>query len=436
MRKKLSYNILTLLLLCSLTAGSQNIRFTHLWNHTDISFDLNQLYNYNNYEHNRWGAGFNLTTPLHYDTRYGTNFQNLFYASVNVGYGTGDQAWKYGADLQLRFPRYIFRQFSVSFHHDLEKIGGHSFKAYNILNTTENSTYFSSRYSAIDRLAAGIQLDLPGKSFLSAEYRHSGERLLFNAVNLLYPAKYEEDAQPKNYFDEAHLSLTYGDDWLFDLLLGKVHIKGAGPLGGNESYNSFWRLVAQYSHTFSFKDKGGSFSLFAQAGTTGSSDVPISRRFDISGTGGTFYYFRNTLLTVRPNTFMADGFFQGSLSYCFGFNLWNLKRSKPRPFLQLNALWGMLYGKDEKIYDLQSGQLIGMNPTYAGLPSAIRLDAPTEGLLEPVVGFENLIRWGVLDIGVAAAYQLTPKNAFYHLDNFLDKFAVMCIAKLVFEYDL
>ncbi len=436
MSKKLSYSLLSLLLAISVTAGSQNIRFTHLWNRTNISFDLNQLYNYNNYEHNRWGGGFNLSTPLHYDSRYGTNFQNLFYAAVNAGYGTGDHAWKYGADIQLRFPRYIFRRLTLGFHHDIEKSGSHSFSTYNILNTIDNSTYFSSHYSGIDRLTTGLQLDLPGKSFLTLEYRHSGERLLFNAVNLLYPAKFEADAMPKNYYDEAHVTLAYGNDWLFDFLYGKVHIKGAGPLGDRESYDDFWRLVAQYSHTFSFKGKGGSLLLFAQAGTTGFDDTPITRRFDISGTGSTFYYFRNTLLTVRPNTFMADGFLQSSLTYFFGFTLWDLKRSKPRPFLQLNALWGTLYGKEEKIYDLQSGQLIGSDPAYAGLPTAIRLTAPDQGLLEPVVGLENLIHWGLLDLGVAAAYQVTPKDVSYHLDNFWDKFAVMCIAKLVFEYNL
>ncbi len=58
-------------------------------------------------------------------------------------------------------------------------------------------------------------------------------------------------------------------------------------------------------------------------------------------------------------------------------------------------------------------------------------NAPLDGLLEPCIGIDKLLHWGVLDLGVAAAYQMTPKKTSYHLDNFLDKFAVMCVAKLI-----
>lgn len=430
MRKVFKIKILIIILALPVIGSAQNLRLSHLWSRTTVCFDLNQLYNYNIYEGNRWGAGFNITTPLHFDERYGYDFQNHLYAAANIGWGTGDEAWKWGVDAALRFPRYVFRGVYASYHHDIERIGNHSFISYNIFNTFDNSSYFSSRYSGIDRLTAGIQLDLPGKSFLSLEYRHSAERLLFNSVGPLYPAKYDDEAMPKNYFDEAHVTLSYGKDWLLDLLFGKVQLNGCGPAGDIQLNDHFWRLLMQYSHSFEFKGKWGSLSVFAQAGTTGLEDSPISRRFDLSGAGGSIYYFRNTLLTVRPNTFMADGFLLGSLCYNFGIPLWSLRISKPRPFVQLNAMWGMLYGKNEKIYDIQSGHLIGEDPSYAGLPTAIRLTAPDDGLLEPVVGLDGLLEWGALDVGVAAALQLTPQKAIYHSDNFSDIFSVMAIVKL------
>ena len=67
--------------------------------------------------------------------------------------------------------------------------------------------------------------------------------------------------------------------------------------------------------------------------------------------------------------------------------------------------------------------------TYAGL----LLHAPVDGLIEPCLGIDGIVRWGLLDLGVAAAYQMTFKNSYYHIDNFYDKFAVMVIAKLVID---
>lgn len=439
MRKKLSYSIIALLLLSGAPLRSQNIRFTHLWNHTNISFDLNQLYNYNLYEQNRWGGGFNLTTPLHYDSRYGIDFQNLLSATIYGAYGTGDHAWKYGGGAELRFPRSLIRSVGLNYRHDLDMAGRHSFDSYNILNTTDNSTYFSSRYSMVDRLTAGLTVKLPGKNYLTAEYRHSGERLLFNATNLMYPAIYDADALAKSYYDEAHLRLDYGDHWRFDLLAGHGKYNDCGPFGGITKAGNFWRLVAQYQVAKTFSGNKGSVNFFAQGGTTGGANTPLSRRFDLSGTGSSFYYFNNTLLTVRPNTFMADAFLFCSFSYTMAKPLWNLNISHPTPFVQLNAVWGTLYGDHvvdgSGIYELMSGNAIASNEfaSYNGLPSAFMLTAPSQGLLEPVVGLDKLLRWGVLDLGVAAAYQLTPKNAPYHLDNFLDKFSVMCIAKLVLD---
>ena len=94
----------TCLLISVLMSGStlvaQNaLRLSHLWSRTNVSFDLNRLYNYNIYERNRWGAGFFLETPLKYDTRYGTLFQNTFYGDIYGAYGTGDRALKGGGSL-------------------------------------------------------------------------------------------------------------------------------------------------------------------------------------------------------------------------------------------------------------------------------------------------------------------------------------------------
>lgn len=428
MRKNLAYSLLALLISFSLSGRSQNIRFSHLWNHTDVGFNLNRLYNYNNYEHNRWGAGFYLITPLKYDSRYGTNFQNSFIADVYAGYGTGDHAWKYGGSAGLSFPRYIFQFLSVFYQHDLLRVGSHSFDEYNILNTSDNNSYFSSHYCGVDLISVNTKLDLPGPAVLWLGFTHSRERYLFNASNLLFPSIYDADALPYDTFDEAGLDLYWGDHWKFALMDG---IRSATD---NEPKANYFRLLAQYNNKLNLKNSHGQLSFFAQGGFV-SENAPISRRFDLGGTGGGNYFFNNTFLTVRPNTFLADIFTLASIRYTAGRSLWKSSFSEPRLFLQLNAMWGMLYGKyvvdGTGIYNLLTGM-----PTVANQPNAIAFTAPYGGVLEPVAGFDKLLHLGLLDFGVAAAYQITPRNVSYHSNNFFDKFSVMCVAKLVFEYNL
>ena len=412
---------LTICILLGFTAfighcNAQSIRLTSYRSQTNITLDLNRAYNYNNYERNRWGMGIDLIQPLKYDKRYGTLFQNAFLGSAYVGYGTGDHAWKYGGSVGFIFPRAVFRGFDVFYQHDLLRVGSHSFDNYNIFNTTDNSSYFSSRYAGVDCISAHTQIDIPGPAMLHIGYTHSHERLLFDATGLLYPSIYDDDAMPYQTFDEAGFDLYWGDHWKLGVLAGVTDGDGT---------KRYARVLAQYSNRFDFGDKAGSLRLFAQGGSVATDNTPLSRRFDIGGTGGGFYYFNNTFLTIRPNTFMADAFALASIRYTSGWSLWKTTVSEPHPFVQLNALWGVLYGKSV-VDGTGTYALYGTEPT-----KYIALTAPFAGLLEPCIGIDGLLRWGMLDLGVAAAYQLTPKNSYYHLDNFLDKFAVMCVAKLI-----
>ena len=427
----------TCLLISVLMSGStlvaQNaLRLSHLWSRTNVSFDLNRLYNYNIYERNRWGAGFFLETPLKYDTRYGTLFQNTFYGDIYGAYGTGDRALKGGGSLQLRFPRYMLQRISVGYMHDIERVGRHDFNSYNIVNTYENSSYFSSHYSAIDRLEASVRVDLPGPTAFAFAYRHSAERMLFDAHGLLFPSIDEADALPRIKYDELLLQMDWGKHLKFEILAGRWNPYDATLAEGDRRY---LHLFGQYANRLTLPNNHGVVSLYAQGGTTATGHTPLSRRFDISGAGITRYYFNNTFLTVRPNSFMADGYVTLHLGYAMSRPLWNARLSKPTPFVQVGAMWGTLYG-DDVTDGTGNYHLLTGAPVDSGDPYAIAIRAPYQGLLEPAIGIDNLFRWGMLDLGVAAAYQLTPKNSAYHLDNFSDKFSVMLVAKLVFEYNI
>lgn len=415
------------LLVCGSVAG-QTIRFTHVWNHTDFGMDLNYLYNYNIYEHNRWGAGLYLSTPLKYDTRYGTQFQNSFFAHVYAGYGTGDKAWKYGASAGLSFPRNIFRRMSVCYQHDLLRVGSHSFDEYNILNTSNNSSYFSSHYCGTDRIAANALFDIPGPGVIWLDYNYSRERYLFDATGLIFPAI--EDTYNLRYdtYNEIGIDLYWGNHWKFGLLTDLRREDKNAHLYNFLPGIHYLRFLAQYSNPITLNDKGARLSLFAQAGIV-SDNAPLSRRFDLGGTGGGRYYFNNTFLTVRPNTFMADAFALVCIRYTTGFSLWKSTLSSPHPFVQLNTMWGFLYGKDV----VNGTKIVTLAYTQQDNQVNISITAPYAGLLEPGIGIDQLLHWGVLDMGVAAAYQLTKKNSPYHLDNFFNKFAVILVAELAIK---
>lgn len=428
MYKKLYIFLLSFILLFVDDVASQKLNIEHTFGHTSVGFDLNSLYNYNIYEHHRWGAGFDIITPIKYDTRYGSLFQNSIAANAYFAYGTGDEAGKYGGSIELLFPRAVFRSIGIAYQHDLQRIGSHSFNEYNLLNTSDNSTYLSSRYVGMDRIAAKTKIDPSGPSILFIEYIHSRERYLFDATRLLYPSINDNDAMPYSIYNEIFIKLYYGDHWKFSLLTNvTASDDNVFRINSNPLFSlDYVRFLSEYSNTISFTNSLQQLSLFAQCGFI-LGDAPFSRRFDLSGTGGCFYYFNNTFLTVPPNTFLSDAFVLASIRYTAGISLWKSTISEPHPFLQLSAVWGMINGKNV-IDGTGSFYLEGSKP-----PQQIALTAPNKGLLEPCIGIDKLLRWGVVDLGIATAYQLAPKNSSYHIDNFWDKFAVMLIAKLIIQ---
>lgn len=436
MHKHLYISLLLGFLLLAGVAEAQNLRLNHIDRSTHVNFDLSRLYNYNVYERNRWGLGFNVSAPIQHDKRYGTDFQNLVFGEVYGAWGSGDHGWKYGATAGLLFPRHLFRGFYVGYMHDVEMAGQHSFATYNLLNTVENSTYSSSRYSELSRLFANMQLHLPGKSDLTLSYRHSAERLLFDENGLLYPYRYGGDALPLNDYDEMELRLQWNKHWTLDLLGGVYDARGCGDGTLRRDNLSYMRLLAQYSRNIKI-DSVGTWRLFCQAGSTLDQNTPVSRRFDLSGTGNSYYYFRNSLLTVRPNTFMADAFVQAGVSFTMAKPLWNTKLSKPLPFAQLNAVWGGLWNGRKLVgtglYELQSGMRLNSGNDCQTGGQYIEFVAPDHGLIEPAIGVNNLIRWKLLDIGGAVAYQLTPGSALYHRTAFTDNLALLFIATLIID---
>lgn len=434
MRKKLY--ICLLFILFSLTKGavSQSLFLTRSFGHTTIGFDINSLYNYNIYEGHRVGGSAFVSFPVKNDKRYGSDFQNNFNITGYGAYGLTDKAWKYGGEVEFRMPCNTFRNAFVGFNHDIEIVGQHNFSTYQLLNTISNSGYFSSRFSSIDRLSIGFTLALPHAMSLMTKYRHSREMLLFSSSTLLYPSIFVDEALTPSSFDEVNLRLSLLPSSsskrgraIVDIIAGY-----ATPHEDGASSTLFCRLVAQYEHSFHLGTNNNPLTLFSQAGSTILPNTPVSRRFNISGSGGSYYYFNNSFLTVRPNAFMTDIFVILKAHYALSKPLWTLSFSKPKPFIQAAGLWGALrtdksFGECAT-FDLITGQFT--SPDIMPTHETIMLFAPFQGLAEFAAGIEDLIRWNLIDVGAAVAYKITSKKALYYSDNIFGNLAVMVVAKL------
>ena len=403
----------TLVLIISISvrfdAYSQNIRLTPQKCRTQVCADANRLYNFNRYEGNRWGLGLNTTTPFKADQNMPSDDQRKFYTEVYGAYGVNDQAFKGGGSLRLLNPLCTAKQWHIHAMHDVEQAASRSLKEYNLLTTAYNTSYLSSLYSMVDRVGGGVTLSGNTLS-LMIEGRYSREKMLFDNTHLLYPSVNADDAANPytqgRHYAELHATATSEGGWVVDLLAGHTV----------EQEHLYGRLLAQYCHSFSWV-KAGELRLFAQGGMT-TIATPYTRMFDLSGTAFSRYYFNHTFLTVRPNTFMVNEFTHLCIGYCSPA-LWTSKISNPRVFVQINAAAGW-----------EAARAADNTP---GVCSHIGIDsldayAPTDGIAEPQIGIERLLRWGVLDIGMAAAYQLTPDNAYYHTADTRDRWTLVVVA--------
>lgn len=392
--------------------NAQDVQLSHLRSTTRINLDLNKVWNYNIYEHSRWGVGLNVSMPFPADSAKNYFEQRKLYAEAYGGYGTRDHGWKYGAKAQVQRPRSYFDNVELGYRHDLERAGGHSFNTYDIFGTMNNSGYFSDRYSAIDRIHFGFGHSGRRNGFF-VEGRLSQERHLFDNNALLYPLREDADKDNPAYAEayriaELHVCDVWKKDLTVDITLGNARLKGGSQ--------PFVRLVGQYAHTYKL-DGDAKTEVYLQGGYA-SSTAPLSRQFDLGGTAFGLYFFNHTFLTVRPNTFMANTFVHACATYRSPA-LYKTRISYPCVIAQLNAMWGT--------------QTTGMRFLQQTVVDGVGISAPTQSVLEPTLGLDKVIKWGILDIGVAAAYQITPASAPYHLTEPKDCLAIVGIATLVFE---
>lgn len=400
--KRARHLLLTVLLLPSTVAWGQYIPLYTSQNGASLQFNLDRLWSYNLYEHSRWGGGLKWTlAPRRVDGSQ-VSFDGY------VGYGVQDRQWKGGIGNEIRDGRspYGLVQY-ITVGRDYVSAGSRHMAVGSITDPASLAAFMSRRMYDRAGLVWGYRWRVRGVEHCIDATLFAGSRM-FDNERLLY--RVQGDTLPEA--DGAVLR------WMLRLPQGFTSQLEVGGMWPEASFVT--RLLAQYERTLKLSPV--ELSIYAQGGIT-PPRTSYLYMFDLGGTFGAPLYFRNSLLTARPNEFTANAFAFLSLHLRPEDPLWYWWSSfasigtSPKPFVALHAAWGWLWGQDA------DGQL-----TWEGLD----LQAPHHGLVEALAGVDGLIRWGAVDWGIAAGYRLTPAGVPYHRTETNDNLVLLITADLIF----
>lgn len=385
------------LLAPTLHAGAQGIRLTKIDAPSALYLDAENAVNYNMYEHWRYKLNATWVYPNE-NSKLAKSSKNQFRAKGYWAYTTGDEDFKYGISSTLKRPK---ASFSVSAFSDIIRAADRNLGTYSLLNPSANTGFVASYFVGVKGGMASAEFKPSRTTTLTLGFRQTWEDYRFDGRRLLFPAINPNDQAEVISFSEFVATIKWKTSLTCMLRSGYI---------GGYSTNGYLRAILQYKTTY----LNNSLKLFSQVGIA-TKGAPYSRMFDLSGTAYSGFFFSNSLLTVRPNTFAANTYAHVCLNYTMPKPLWTLSFSAPKPFAQVNALWGSMFGQDEY------GQMV-----HDGL----LLQSPNKGLIEPALGVDGILSWGLVDFGVALAYQICPSHAAYHYADPTDNWAFTIVGNL------
>jgi len=396
--KKAAIVIAACIMLATSALG-QLVRLAGDIDRTALYLDADRLWSYNLYERSRWGIGLTLTNRV--AELRGTPHGNL---SLYLGYSPYAELLTGGiggtwhtADRQ---------HFSLALSHDLVAAGIRHTPAATLKEPSSLSSFMARRLNERWQASVGYGIGRGAVDFGVELQGWRGWRL-YDASGLLY--RRDSVTLPREDGIAASATLSALDDRYTLTLQGGATMPDT---------RRFLRLTAQYRQTF--RASIVNTHILAQCGIV-SRGAPYTFMFDLGGTWGSPLLFDGALLTARPVEFTADLYGLATLRLELAkplFSLWNSYvaiGSKPVPFVGLNLAWGMLRGMDG------DGMLV-----HDGLT----LQAPHMGIAEPLAGIDGLLRWGVVDWGLAAAWRIAPYGATYRYTEVRDNLTLLITARI------
>jgi flagellin-like hook-associated protein FlgL len=371
---------------------------------------LARLFNYNDYEGLRLGAGLS------------TNDRVTKYASLGgyFAYGFKDRNWKYGGDLTIK-PLYgRDLQLKLSYENDVSETGGVGFEgASKTFGTDSYRMFFVDRMDRIERYAGQVML----RAGSSLKLWVGTERALrVNDIGYRYvvPVNDAVELQRNDFLTGA---VTFDMRWAFherlarlpdrELSLGTkfpvVYVHAMRAVKGLwEGEWDTWRVDAMVEKTFKIRLLG-ELSLQLMGGMA-DAEAPMPFLYNLRGINDPHFPVAgsNVFETMRPNEFLADRYVSFHLKHSFGALLVRTKHFRPRPAIVSSVAFGDLSHPENH-------QGLDFKPLR-------------DGYFESGLQVDNLLKFGFASFGVGAYYRYGP----YALPDPGDNIAVKVTAGYAF----
>lgn len=412
-------NTLLILVLTVLAAGTLSAQETIRSQQNKFDVDIAEIWRYNSYEGSRWGIGGTYTRYMKADPKMPMMARKRLFVRGNVGWGYRDHLWKYGITAGRSKPSGPHvNDLYISYLRDIENVGiWMEDPRKDVVLCSPNVFNTSNHFALYNRFNAGVHWENSRRN-LDIRFSHSNEQnLFFPPDSLIYLYRLTESevaARGKMVFNELNIL------WVSHRKPLSTHINAGSFRGVACTPGFFARMELDYYPKL-MDNRLGRLDLFSRVGLA-TPNSPMSRLFNLGGTAFAPFFFNNAFVTVRPNDFMSNAFVQANLRYTSPY-LWQKRWSHPRLVAQANGMIGTFW----------MGPIYPVNMKDNINREGFNLQAPQQGLLETVVGLERLIKWGIMDLGVAVAMQHTPASAPYHRTNMKDRCSLMATISLIWE---
>ena len=396
--------ILLLLLFCATGVHCQHIHLFGNESRSAMYFNLDRLWSYNLYEHSTWGGGLHFVTfaPFTFATRREYN--------IYVNYSSHIHQWKYGLGVAYRLRRSKHdNTIYISGAHDYYTAGSRSLDDASRCDMGSTSTFMTQRMTEQYNFMAGYSREVLGAT-VSVDGKWFRGWRLFDAEGMRYRTDSttvpREDGREFRLRVEAPIGIT-------------LQLQGGYTKGPDGDKRGFARLIGQYFNDFTMGHL--CLDVYAQGGIA-TVDAPYTYLFDLGGSFGGPVCFNNSLLMAKPNEFTAQRYAVASLRLHPEKPIYKLYSrllhigSMPMPYVGANAMWGRLHGQDADGTATADG---------------LSLQAPHKGIVEPVLGVDDILRWGSTNWGGAVAYRIAPGGTPYRHETLKDNISLMITAKLV-----
>jgi hypothetical protein len=373
-----------------------------------VSFDLNRLLAYNQYEKFRLGGGLRTSNLL----------SEKFSVGGYYAYGFGDKHSKYGGDAVIQLYRKRNAWLKFLYQNDVMELGGNQLdKPVEGLGLANIYPFFISRMDRREKYEAQINSrvfgNLTANVFMNQQFVRAFDTYLFNTVSS------ENVDLFSNQFNttEAGVQLRFAPgEKLVRMQNREVSLGGYFPvflvrytrgmkniLDGDFDYS---RIDFRMEKTFRILNVGA-LSVVALAGYV-PDNIPLSLLYNARGTYGRLTIASaNTFETMRTNEFQHSKFAGLHIRHNFGKLLVKSKYFAPTIVLVHSMLWGEMDHAQSHNYEVSSASL---------------------GYTESGLEINNILMSNFSGLGVGMFY----RYGAYHLTELKDNIAIKITSAFTF----